>query len=70
MQYRRLRKSSLVVSAQSLGYMGMSDFYGPRDDRESTATLLRALDLGVTLLDTADIYSVGTPPLLVLTRTC
>ncbi len=50
--------------------MGMSGFYGPRDDRESTATLLRALDLGVTLLDTADIYSVGTPPLLVLTRTC
>src|SRR3984885_4517171 len=36
--------------------MGMSEFYGPRDDQESTATIHRALDLGITLLDTADIY--------------
>ncbi|MEV8437155.1 aldo/keto reductase [Actinosynnema sp. NPDC051121] len=54
MENRRL--GALEVSAQGLGCMGMSDFYGPGDENESTATIHRALDLGVTLLDTADMY--------------
>ncbi len=48
--------ADLVVSAEGLGCMGMSEFYGPGDDGESLATIHRALDLGVTLLDTADMY--------------
>lgn len=59
MRYRRLGRSSLVVSALGLGCMGMSDFYSGRDDRESVATIHAALDRGVTLLDTADMYGVG-----------
>ncbi|MCU1684088.1 MAG: putative aldo-keto reductase 2 [Amycolatopsis sp.] len=50
----------LEVSAQGLGCMGMSEFYGQVDDVESTATIHRALELGVTLLDTADMYGFGT----------
>lgn len=57
--YRRLGKSSLVVSALGLGCMGMSEFYGPADDPHSIATLHRAFNLGVTFVDTADMYGVG-----------
>src|SRR5690606_25276643 len=46
----------LVVSAQGLGCMGMSEFYGPGDEAESIATIHRALERGVDLLDTADMY--------------
>jgi aryl-alcohol dehydrogenase-like predicted oxidoreductase len=53
---RTLGRSGLTVSAQGLGCMGMSEFYGARDDAESTATIHRALDLGVTFLDTSDAY--------------
>jgi aryl-alcohol dehydrogenase-like predicted oxidoreductase len=56
MQQRKLGRQGLSVSAIGLGCVGMSDFYGQRDDQESTATLQRALELGVTLLDTADMY--------------
>ena len=51
-----LGSQGLVVSRQGLGCMGMSEFYGSRDDEESAATIHRALDLGISLLDTADIY--------------
>ncbi len=53
---RRLGRSDLTVSAEGLGCMGMSEFYGPGDDAESVATIHRAIDLGVTFLDTADMY--------------
>ena len=57
MQQRRL--GPLAVSALGLGCMGMSDFYGGRDEAEAIATIHRALDLGITFLDTADMYGVG-----------
>jgi len=60
MHYRRLGKSSLVVSALGLGCMGMSQSYGAPDDQESLATLHHAIDCGITLLDTADMYGGGT----------
>jgi aryl-alcohol dehydrogenase-like predicted oxidoreductase len=56
MHTRRVGSQGLEVGAIGLGCMGMSDFYGPRDETESIATLARALELGVTLLDTADVY--------------
>jgi aryl-alcohol dehydrogenase-like predicted oxidoreductase len=59
MKMRKLGTQGLTVSAMGLGCMGMSEFYGIRDDRESIATIHRALDLGVNLLDTADMYGCG-----------
>src|SRR5438309_12064758 len=56
MKKRKLGRQGLVVSQLGLGCMGMSEFYGERDDAESIATIRRALELGITLLDTADIY--------------
>jgi aryl-alcohol dehydrogenase-like predicted oxidoreductase len=56
MEQRQLGKSGLTVSAIGLGCMGMSEFYGPRDDEESVRTILRALEMGVTFFDTADMY--------------
>jgi aryl-alcohol dehydrogenase-like predicted oxidoreductase len=54
-----LGSQGLVVSRQGLGCMGMSEFYGDTDEAESTATIHRALDLGVNFLDTADGYGIG-----------
>ena len=59
MKKRKLGSQGLVVSELGLGCMGMSQFYGPRDDAESTATLERAIELGVDFFDTADIYGSG-----------
>src|SRR3954465_3628361 len=56
MEMRTLGKEGLTVSAMGLGCMGMSEFYGATDEKESIATIHRALDLGLTLLDTADVY--------------
>jgi aryl-alcohol dehydrogenase-like predicted oxidoreductase len=53
---KRTLGSNLTVSAEGLGCMGMSEFYGTSDDAESMATIQRALELGVTMLDTADMY--------------
>jgi aryl-alcohol dehydrogenase-like predicted oxidoreductase len=65
MQQRRLGAEGLTVSAIGLGCMGMSEFYAGRDDAESVATVHRALDLGATFLDTADVYGPFTNERLV-----
>ena len=59
MKTRKLGSQGLEVSALGLGCMGMSDFYGDRDEAESVATIDLALDRGITFLDTADMYGVG-----------
>jgi aryl-alcohol dehydrogenase-like predicted oxidoreductase len=59
METRALGRNGLTVSALGLGCMGMSEFYGEQNDEESTATIKRALELGVNFLDTADMYGVG-----------
>lgn len=59
MDKRTLGRTGLQVSALGLGCMGMSEFYGPRDEAESIAVIHKAIDLGVTFLDTADMYGIG-----------
>ena len=65
MEQRRLGAQGLVVPAIGLGCMGMSEFYGPADEREAVDTIHRGLDLGVTFLDTADMYGPFTNERLV-----
>jgi aryl-alcohol dehydrogenase-like predicted oxidoreductase len=65
MEKRRLGKNGPLVSALGLGCMGMSEFYGARDDAESIATIHRSVELGMTFLDTADAYGYGDNEVLV-----
>ena len=59
MNQRKLGSQGLTVAELGLGCMGMSEFYGKADEQESIATLHRAVELGVTMRDTADIYGHG-----------
>src|SRR3954463_10677337 len=65
MEKRKLGNEGLYVSAQGLGCMGMSEFYGTADEGEAVATIHRAIELGVTFLDTADMYGPFTNERLV-----
>jgi aryl-alcohol dehydrogenase-like predicted oxidoreductase len=65
MEQRTLGSEGLVVSAEGLGCMGMSEFYGSADESEAIATIHRAIDLGVSLFDTADMYGPFTNEQLV-----
>ena len=56
MKKRRLGAQGPEMSAMGLGCMGMSEFYGSRDDKESVAAINRALELGINFFDTADVY--------------
>ncbi|MGD0464256.1 MAG: aldo/keto reductase [Tepidisphaeraceae bacterium] len=59
MPRRKLGKSGLTVSAMGLGCMGMSEFYGTRNDEESIRVIHRSIDFGIDFLDTADMYGIG-----------
>ncbi|MGE5722434.1 MAG: aldo/keto reductase, partial [Sphingomonadales bacterium] len=59
MELRRLGRNGPQVSAMGLGCMGMSNAYGKSDEAEAIATIHRAIELGVTFLDTADLYGFG-----------
>jgi len=65
MEKIKLGSQGAIVSRMGLGCMGMSEFYGERNDEESAATIHRALDLGINFLDTADVYGFGDNEVLV-----
>src|SRR5258707_1466082 len=65
MEFRALGIAGPQVSALGLGCMGMSEFYGSGDDAESIATIHRSIELGMSFLDTADVYGFGDNEVLV-----